>query len=525
MYNQDSYKKPFWAENSGFMTGRDPLGVQNSSITAYGRLLPGMTNLTLRLRYYGLYMWVLDEFFKKEGGNEDFNLRDQHNFIRRAELIIAYIMRHLDPEEQSIIGSNFTNDKAIEVEESGYYEISKGADQYDTTVKGSVYWDYRSGALGQYYAGSLAALNLISIDDKYFSLKAKGKDLAAAFRKSLTPSQEKLFLDQLNEGKLSLDQINDLDLFKINSIRIASDEWTFYLKLLIDFDGNGIEDANNQPTRMRKDSVALLLNYMSSENKEYNDRSFILSEYLNNTNHLKKDASLGWYYYYLNESFHFALETVFWAILIKLDGKPMPVNQFINESVNELLKVFEESESYTATDTVEAIVIGLSSKPMHEALEELEKTVQSYSNHSIAFAKALELMFLIYLQIEGQITVIKDFESLYYISRQRGRVSENYEHYVNSKLDLTLQQFVKNIIKQLMNDHVNIAYRKMGNGESNLLKFVIEDGIISHIQTMQPRHTSPRLKTITNFLRDLSLVDSDNLITNSGKELLKELSA
>ena len=31
MYKLDSYKEPFWAENSGFITGRDPLGIQNSS--------------------------------------------------------------------------------------------------------------------------------------------------------------------------------------------------------------------------------------------------------------------------------------------------------------------------------------------------------------------------------------------------------------------------------------------------------------------------------------------------------------
>jgi len=157
-------------------------------------------------------------------------------------------------------------------------------------------------------------------------------------------------------------------------------------------------------------------------------------------------------------------------------------------------------------------------------LGELETTIQSYSNNVNAFVQALELMLLIYIQIEGQFSEIKDFENLYYISRQRGRVSENYENYVNSNLKLTMSRFVRTIIKQVMNDHVNIAYRKMGNGESNLLKFVIEDGIISHIQTMLPRHTSPRLKTITNFLHDLSLVDSNNMLTINGENLLTEIS-
>lgn len=39
MYSATTYQQPFWAENSGFITGRDPLGIQNSSIALYGRLL------------------------------------------------------------------------------------------------------------------------------------------------------------------------------------------------------------------------------------------------------------------------------------------------------------------------------------------------------------------------------------------------------------------------------------------------------------------------------------------------------
>ncbi len=63
-YNLDSYRAPYWAKSGNFVRGRDPLGVQNSSISVYATLLPGMTNLTLRLRYYGMYLWLLDEYGK-----------------------------------------------------------------------------------------------------------------------------------------------------------------------------------------------------------------------------------------------------------------------------------------------------------------------------------------------------------------------------------------------------------------------------------------------------------------------------
>ena len=53
---------PFWATNEGFKGGRDPLGIQNSSVATYGKLLPGLTNLTGHIRYYSLYCWILSEY-------------------------------------------------------------------------------------------------------------------------------------------------------------------------------------------------------------------------------------------------------------------------------------------------------------------------------------------------------------------------------------------------------------------------------------------------------------------------------
>ena len=50
---------PFWAEGRDFIGGRDPLGIQNSSVSIYSTLLPGLNNVTERLRYYGFYCWLL----------------------------------------------------------------------------------------------------------------------------------------------------------------------------------------------------------------------------------------------------------------------------------------------------------------------------------------------------------------------------------------------------------------------------------------------------------------------------------
>jgi hypothetical protein len=65
----------------------------------------------------------------------------------------------------------------------------------------------------------------------------------------------------------------------------------------------------------------------------------------------------------------------------------------------------------------------------------------------------------------------------------------------------------------------------MGTGEKNLLKVVVEDNYLVHIETMRPNFTNPRLRTLLNFTRDLGLVSVENELTESGKELLNELNS
>ena len=48
---------PEWTEYRK-KNGLDPLGMQNTSVGLYQKLLPGISNVTLRIRYYGFYAWL-----------------------------------------------------------------------------------------------------------------------------------------------------------------------------------------------------------------------------------------------------------------------------------------------------------------------------------------------------------------------------------------------------------------------------------------------------------------------------------
>ena len=331
MYSIDTYKTPFWAENGGFTRGRDPLGIQNSSITLYGRLLPGMTNLTLRVRYYGFYCWILYEYDRLPNRKDWKTLTQHYNFIRRGELLIGYIMAHTSSEQLSIIGSDFVGNHLNEIDNIGYYDIGAGADKFKNTPKGSVYWDYSSGALGQYYAGSLINLGLIEVVDKFFHIKDDGIKLAKAYMQSISENSRKLFLEYLEKGKIDLDGIIKLEEFGIHKISISSAEWNFYRQLLLRDDGEYFKTSDDKVASKRKQTIFLYLNYCKNNTPE---QSFQVYRYDVFENHNSIDNStFGWYYFFLIETYHYALETIFWAMLNELDGRIISVADFI-ESIS-----------------------------------------------------------------------------------------------------------------------------------------------------------------------------------------------
>ena len=64
--NSNLAPTPEWTEYRK-KNGLDPLGLQTGSVNIYQRLLPGISNVTLRMRYYGLYAWLADTYAKQVG--------------------------------------------------------------------------------------------------------------------------------------------------------------------------------------------------------------------------------------------------------------------------------------------------------------------------------------------------------------------------------------------------------------------------------------------------------------------------
>ena len=78
---------PEWTEYRS-KSGLDPLGMQNTSVNLYQSLIPGIGNVTLRMRYYGLYAWLSATYAKRVGDTDPITWQ---RYIRRTEALYALI--------------------------------------------------------------------------------------------------------------------------------------------------------------------------------------------------------------------------------------------------------------------------------------------------------------------------------------------------------------------------------------------------------------------------------------------------
>lgn len=522
VYKQDIYKTPFWAESGGYITGRDPLGIQNSSIATYSRLLPGMTNLTLRIRYYGFYLWLLSEYHAKKK-NEENNLWHHYNFIRRAELIIAFLMMNKFPDEQSIVGINYAIEFKESIDQLGYYDIAHGADKGEANKDTRVYWDYNSGALGQYYAGALSNLQLITTNSGYFIIQEKGIKLADAYKSSIPEKTRKVFISIIEKGRLSRSEIDQIISFAINNISSGSKEWEEYTKIIFNNDGNDFIQADGTVPLQRVETIKYFLNFLHAQNRSHQD--FPEYQYKLNHNTIQKGASFGWYFFYLNEVLHFSLESIFWGLLTELELKDVTINEFVEGIVEKVIPLFLDEKKIEVTNKVSDLIEAYRSKdlrvePVFKELEQLHKS-QNQSLNAISYG--FKTILIAFIENERFLEELNLYLRNNYLFDKKGRVTEVFKLYILEKLNLSIKEYLSSCIRMLLNDHMVTAYRKMGNRESNLLKFTIEYNRIIHIQTMVPKFTSPRLKTLFNFLRDLHYINSDGSLTWNGENLRIEL--
>ena len=97
---------PKWIKyDAKHISGEDHLGLLSVGIAISDILLPGITSITIRARYYSFLCWVIEDFWKQSGKKTVANFKI---FLRKREM--AYIFANISqPNEYGVAGSTKGN--------------------------------------------------------------------------------------------------------------------------------------------------------------------------------------------------------------------------------------------------------------------------------------------------------------------------------------------------------------------------------------------------------------------------------
>ena len=497
-YKVSDISNVYWACNDGFKVGRDPMGIQNSSIATYGCILPGLTNLTGHIRYYSLYCWLLSEYDEMERNGETEDIH-QYNFIRRAELVMAFIMKDIDI--RAVVGANFIQYERYSLTEEGYYDIEEGAD-YESDEK---YWSFKSGAFGQYYLGSLIYFSLVKIEENRFYLLNKGKEVAKAFKESVSSEVRELFLECIIYGAVSDEELADLQPIGLHSIRKNSKEWVMLNDLLTSEDSDG--------SSLRRESILLML-------KDIEEHKISVSEFVQHRFLNRGDATEGapfaWYFYYLCEVLHYCIESIFCLVLNKIDDLHNPPFDILLDNITEdILSNMEEEQLYSDLNEWK----GDCTFDINDQWYRVKQDIKD-REFTLSVVHALPLLLRLYNEYKCNEKAFKDFEVNHDLVRQRGIFSEGLKAYVEKHLFLDLKGYIAALVRQVMNEHTVVAIAKMGSNNVDLRKFILEDGCVILVEIRYPNQTNPRIESLHNFLVDLKYLSEEDELTDIAHEFI-----
>lgn len=521
---------PFFGERLSFIKGLDPLGLQNTSDATFSQLLPGLNNVTGRIRYYSFYCWLLDLYSKENGSTNPF---EQKQFIRRAEFIIALSSLYFKGDSSSIPGSNYAKQE-IQVKGLTKHSLQAGTFKEDGATR-DTYWNYPTGAFGQYYLGSLRDIGIISDRDKHIGLYVRtnnkddgaisGEALAAAFEENILPEKKKLFIDCLKNGFITEQQLKallpDFDLTIVPQNTVEHD---LLIRLLIQKDYPlRIEES---PSTLRRQTIKQLLAYLSEHNEEaFYDRIFVYDCYDKKGKKINvtDECLMGWYYYQFNEFWHYANTSILNGTLDYLEDTVgpnwMPLPHLAEAITNGIIDFLIKSELINkAGESVSDLLRNLSDFTVYECLENAADTKMIGKA-----ANGLLLMLVLYLENKEQLIELKEYAEGKGVAKD-GEGTGYFLTQFKSKINGNLYKFVYDyVFIKIIYRHQYIAFRKIRGGNQSTQKFIIEDQHIRYLGNFEAGFTGPRLGRLISFLTDLNIITEADELSDYGQTLLKDL--
>lgn len=517
-----------WVEPAKPIRGLDHLGVQSPCIALYAQLLPGITNVTDRARYYSFHPWLIRSF---EQRYRDHSILEFRRVLRRAECLFALIaIRHarvVDDRDAGRHGLGMVGRQSLLRIADDAKAINLG-DHADLEGP-SRYFKNPAGGLGQYYFGALRDLRVLDYTSERDGAlpgydKVRGGALAEAFGSGVPEDAFFLLLEKPISRWSDLDGLSDFcpcNLRKRNAER----------ELLLDLFLARSEAYQSPESGNRRASLALALDLIGrcTRLKGYNlENVFRASTY----SRALPDGSLwdvhpsllrvqrGWATYEQNELLALALQAFFAAVLgaIERDQSGRLAN---SAAAGDICAGLLPSASRFRKRRVVDVVSELrSTLPAMSAWQDDAHEIQRGWKIVEAGGEDAALETLVDEGVHVLLSLLArgldenpygefDFEPDHFDAREIHLLSFK-QAWESTWAEMTVEEWVRWLaVKWGIQRHLSVALRKLRGERRDTFRIRPLEQELRVIEVPPPAATVPRLGKAFQILRDLDLTDLD----------------
>ena len=521
--NQDLIAFPEWTEYRK-KNGLDPLGMQNSSVNLYQSLLPGISNVTLRMRYYGLYAWLAQRY-AKEIGDTDPNNWKRH--VRRAEALYALVAAH-HGGEPGVAGTDWAT-RALEEAPGDTIDFKEAAEPGSEAYYLKQAW----GAFGAAYRSQLFDIGIFDrSDDHEIPLPSKdlGEGLAQAFEQSLG-SRAELYFGLIKLGSVTHDELDELAPLLPSRIASESTEQKFYEAILL-----SRASAPSSGALARKLSILLILkvaDFLEREPRADEVRWVLYAGHDQQGNILSlNDPSLEvqrsrWWVYHANDLCHIAHEALLKFTLDTLGDYPsgLGMERLIGRCAQHIL-----SEISPVPETWSALLEGL--EPASNAFDASDPDSEASLTNEIiragrddarictpdTAAKAVRLLAILHQRIDLVGADLTEPLGGFNPDAFRSLLSET--RFLDRHREAPFGQTIERVLEErVIRRHLWVALRKLRHQGDYPFLIESDDGKLRLREKDGPVFTNPRLGPAITFLKDIGLLGNTGL-TEAGREAI-----
>jgi len=532
-----------WVEPAKPIRGLDHLGVQAPCIALYAQLLPGITNVTDRARYYSFYPWLIRSF---EQRYRDHSINEFRRVLRRAECLFALIaIRHArvsaDRDDGRHGAGMVGRLSLLRIPEDAH---TINLDEHAALEGANRYFLNKLGGLGQYYFGPLRDLRVLDYASQGEDAlpgydKVRGGALADALA-AVVP--EDVFFRLLEKDKMRWTDLDGLSEFCPCALRESAAERSLLLDLFFaKTDAYRFPEANN-----RRASLGLILDLLSriSRLEGYSAESiYRAATYTKSlpdgTNWdvapLLATARKGWGTYQQNELFSLALQALFAATLGAINCRHSGRLESADGAGEVCVGLLESTAHLRArrvADVVRELEIGLpplrawqdENHEMQRGWRILDASSEDSDLTRLADEALNLLLSLLARGIDENPYGEFDFDPDHFGDKEVHLLSFG-RAWRSIWADLTVEQLVRWLaVRWGVQRHLTVALRKLRGERRDTFRIRPLDQELRVIEVPPPAATVPRLGRAFQILRDLDLTDLDDgwpRLTVSGRSELE----